>query len=144
MIKTCIIMMNLAMAPVVQAAEPDTSLVGIWVQQNYRTVIGTGPMDTRLEISGHPGAYLVSYTFGHIARAGVIEGRILFKTTTTTYSRLPLKKKDARYVFTLPEENRTIHLQRQQIDQQDALVIVDQNQTALQDSQRAFIRRIVP
>jgi len=75
---------------------------------NPRTVIQTGETDTVLVISGNPDAYQVSYTFGTVKTVKKSNGPLVYKTVTTTYSRIPLNKTGDIYSFVLPEDDKKI------------------------------------
>jgi hypothetical protein len=89
-------------------AESSEPLVGTWTMWNPRTVIQTGATDTVLVISGHPDAYRVSYTFGTVKTVKRSNGPLIYKTVTTTYRRIPLKKTGDIHSFVLPEDDKKI------------------------------------
>ncbi len=97
-----------AMLAIPCLAESSDPLVGTWTMWNPRTVIQTGETDTVLVISGHPDAYQVSYTFGTVKTVKKSDGPLIYKTVTTTYSRIPLKKTGDIYSFVLPEDDKEI------------------------------------
>jgi hypothetical protein len=103
------------------ANEP-INIVGKWVKWNPRTVIGTGQTDTVLDISGQPGAYRLTYTTGGITRIRDADGRFVLKTTTATFSPIPIKTEQNFFLFTLPEEGRTIRLKLTIVGDQRALI----------------------
>ena len=94
-------------------AESSDPLVGTWTMWNPRTVIQTGETDTVLVISGNPDAYQVSYTFGTVKTVKKSNGPLIYKTVTTTYSRIPLKKTGDIYSFILPEDDKVIEFKLQ-------------------------------
>ena len=90
-------------------AESSDPLVGTWIMMNPRTVIGTGPTDTEINITGRSNSYFVTYSFGGISvqRFG---DRQIFKSVTTSYWRIPLKKTGDIYSFVSPEDHNPVQM----------------------------------
>ena len=89
-------------------ADSSDPMVGTWTMWNPRTVIQTGETDTVLVISGHTDAYQVSYSFGTVKTVKKSNGPLIYKTVTTTYSRIPLNRTGDIYSFVLPEDDKVI------------------------------------
>ena len=106
--RTATILAFAAMLATQCIAESSDPLVGTWTMWNPRTVIQTGETDTVLVIAGNPHAYQVSYTFGTVKTVKKSNGPLIYKTVTTTYSRIPLKKTGDIYSFVLPEDDEVI------------------------------------
>ena len=110
------------------------SIVGKWKMIRYRTVIGTGPSDIILQVSGQTNAFFASYSFGSVGRVRTAEGRFVTKADITTFDRLPMSEKNGMYSFTIPEKidrhgvatdnNPTFQLMLDHVDGTDVLVIV--------------------
>ena len=120
--KRCLHFIALSVLTAQPVLAKEDSLAGTWRQWNPRTVIGTGETDTELNIQGEKGHHWLEYTFGRINRIRKGE-RLILKKTTTTYQSLKLVKTDTGYSFTLPEDERTVHLERKTLEGRDALVI---------------------
>ncbi len=109
-----------ACSAVIGSDEPD--ITGTCVRWNPRTVIGTGQTDTVLRISGLPGDLYVEYTSGRISRIKDSEGRFILKTSTVTFSRIPIVRKNDLFVFSVPGQNQSFRLTAAMVDGKKALV----------------------
>ncbi|MDH3583773.1 MAG: hypothetical protein OER86_06120 [Phycisphaerae bacterium] len=122
-------------------AEPDTSIAGTWVLWNPRTVIGTGQIDIVLKITGRAKTYHLSHTSGAITRVRTTEGRFIFKTTTTTFSRVPLKPKGDLYFFSLPGKSEPTYLKPARVGDKKALIVTGEDGRDAGGGGRPFLRR---
>ena len=101
------IIVLISLSPRLHAAE-QADLTGTWSKWEPKTAIGTGQVDTILKVSGKPGSLLVDYTWGYRSRVKTSKGKVVMRTTTVSYSELPITYKDGAYQFEIPESGRSL------------------------------------
>jgi hypothetical protein len=87
-------------------------------------VIRTGATDTVIKVTGQSDAYLVSYSFGEISVVKDDQGSQVYKTLTTTYSRIPMARIDGVWLFSVPGQREALRLELKSIKGNEVLIPV--------------------